>query len=208
MKISEIIKENDIKSHYSGVIFDQIVLSVPSEIEFIAFEAEFTDESKTEICNQFFAKIANWKLAQRGEVAIEIPHDAKLDWAKIIKISSSMGIDLSFLPNQSKDYVELLKVATKELLSIATRTNNIYPITPYLEYMALEAISGVDGATPNHPYVVEVFVNNLDQNFVDEMKSEIKDTVSEHFNGLENFNRSIIACAIASANQVIAEISK
>jgi hypothetical protein len=208
MKISEIIKEKDVKSHYSGVTFDQIVLSVPPEIEFIAFDAEFTDESKTEICNQFLAKIANWKLAQQGEVVIEFPPDANLDWSRIIKISSSMGIDLSFIPSESKEYIDSIKVATKELLSIATRTNNIYPITPYLEYLALEALSGASGATPNHPYIVNNFITVLSQEFIDEMKAEIKETVSNHCGGMENFNRSIVACAIAGANQVIAEISK
>lgn len=207
MKISELIKNNIVEKHFYGIELDQVVMSVPEELEFISFKAEFTDETLAEIDRTFYAKIANWQLAKRGELVIELPEKCNVDPMRIVQISSSMGTDFSLLPEDSEEYVQRVKDMTKAALSIPNRTNQIYPITPYLEYLALEALTGAEAATPNHHYVVKAFVETMDQELVEKVKSGIKDAVEEHFGTMEEFKKSVIACAIANASIVIKDLN-
>lgn len=199
--ISEIIASGKYDANIYSVNLDKMILNIPKDIEFVSFALpdDYTDMPKLQA---FCAKVSHWKIAFSGETVIEVaPHqNEKID--VLTKIFSQMKCGLSFLPEETDSYVEKIRVATDTALTIQNRTNDIYPISSYMEYLATKALSGIDAATPNHHYVVKVFFEPLSLEFVDKMKASMYAVVEDKFDGIDNFNKAVIACARVTARTV------
>lgn len=199
--ISEIIASGSYDANIYSANLDKMILNIPKDIEFVSFclPEDYTDMSALQ---SFCAKVSHWKIAFSGETVIEVaPHqNEKID--VLTKIFCQMKCGISFLPEETNSYVEKIKIATDTALSIQNRTNDIYPISSYMEYLATKALSGIDAATPNHHYVVKVFFEPLSQPFVDDMKSAIFTVIEDKFGGIDNFNKAIVACARVTARAV------
>lgn len=151
------------------------------------------------------------------EVTIEVPADAECGSAKqLVSLAASVGASLSLLPpsDPSDEAFESWCTRVDDFaLAYATQANMakfVLPVTSYLEYLVIEALSPEVASrfAPSDPYVVGNYASSVSPERSDAMKARVRavfEGVHGGPDGLKAFLLAIVSAIHERAEESIRE---
>jgi len=151
------------------------------------------------------------------ELVLDVPAELDVDIQYLIHIAANAKISISFLPPKDLEdkelmekYCDRLYVASKIICGQRNFTKMAYPINNHLEYLYLNAVSGIDAMSATDDYTKQSFISKLPLETVDHIKSYIKKGVFEFFGGEDEFTefaKTLINKVVEESAEEVKEFS-
>ncbi|MBT4838087.1 MAG: hypothetical protein HON94_12145 [Methylococcales bacterium] len=201
INLSEILAlaETEINDTYYQVTVDEESYSPPNNLKCIGVIAQFDDG---ELALNVLDLIIAYTLSDI-EVILEIPAEIDdFDEKYLVSIAANADFSLSLWAPKNTDkeaknkYFKRLKAFTQAYFQQSNLSKFIYPISSFLEYLAMECIdaNSVKNYKPASPYIINTFDSPISKEFADELKAVIREEVYQIFNGEEaycNFTKTL-----------------
>jgi hypothetical protein len=200
MLLSELLNQERNDTLAYGVEVDCECLAPPPSIERIGL---LYQPGPAGLSESLMDAIISFSLAG-VEVIVEIPHEADLDHAYLLKLASNAGFSIAAIPpDVEKDVGAWGQQCAKFVRPFLTTPNfsqHIYPIAGYFSYLIAEKLGGVDAAQPNDPYVLSRFTQSTPEAWSDQAKIVMRSAFSEVCDGEDGIKE--LALSLTSAIRI------
>ena len=227
MNITDLIEkpEAEIPRKVWGIKLNDTVLGLPKKLKFMAVVAEFEDETKSKLNQEFIGKLVNLLLTRSCDVAVEIPADHNLNIKTTVLMANTMQFSLSMLFDESlqEKYIEDARDITEVMLTTKSFSQTVFPISSYLGYLSSNALRTdqqkkedkekedstdqvPEHGAPDDDYILQVFVKKMPKPLVDGFKLATFEAVESVFGSINNFNKAIVTSAVIQAEEFRAKL--
>lgn len=211
MKLSEILS-SDLQNEYIwGIQADCETLTAPALLKQASFLYE---NGPTGLSEHLMDAIVSFQLAG-VKVILEVPWDADIDPAHIMKFASNAGFSISVIPPETEENVERWGEMCARFVEVFLKTPNftshLYPVQGYLSYMIVEIIGDVKALEPTDVYVIDRFTTKVPTDWSDKAKSIMRAKFGDLLGGelgIKDFIMSIMAAIVQETDKIIMKSSK
>jgi len=207
MKISHLVKmePEKITAFMHGIEIDEYVDTVIPGIKEIGIVAAKEGDSLS------FDVIdtALMYVTSGVDVVLEIPFSIEFEPKAMIVTAMNCGIALSIMPPVdviTKDdwakYGKKLSEYTYAWLNQSNAQTMLYPSVGFFQYMIGEVFGYKQEYITQDDYIQEQFVDNMPQDIMDEIKSELREVIYSAFEGKEKFEVFANSLGFATINRL------
>jgi hypothetical protein len=179
MKLSTLLDKNDSESVVVGVEVDCECLSAPAGIETVGFLYE---NGSSGLSENLMDAIITFNLSGI-RVILEVPHDADVDPAYLMKLASNAGFSIALIPGAEDEAVqswgEQCANFVPAFLSTPNFSQHLYPVQGYFTYLIAEKLGGTNTLTPTDDYVKMRFTDPTPTEWSDAAKAIMRNRFAE-----------------------------